>query len=729
MYSLYYICNTYRKVLYKFDTINDCSDINYRKRSYTDMKKDRVFSICGMCTGRCPVEVEVEGGRVKLIRGNRHYSGSGKICARGAAGVSFLYDRERPQYPMLRNGARGSGSWKKISWDEALDFVSGKLSSAIERNGAKTVALSDRGGPTTDFQKAFIRALGSPNYFNHHATCSNSVHNAHMSIAGLARNQVGYDYINSKYLVLYGRNLFESLVVGEVNDVLDMIESGGRVVYIDPRWTYTASKASESYIIRPGSDYAFNLALIHVILQKRLYNEEFVTENVIGLEKLREFVSACTPEWAEKETGISEGVIKKIAFESAEASPAVIFHPGWMTAWGSDDFYLRRSIYTLNALMGSYEAKGGLFINKTPKDLGVNVKSLLSSVPEIREERFDGAGTKFPHLGPQWGLGQMLPDAIESESPYPIRAYIAMRHDPLASMPDPDRFRKALSKLDLLVSIDVNYSETAWFSDIILPESTFLERTDHVIARNGLNPKLIVRKKAVDPVFDTKARSFIFTSLARRLGIGKFFPYESIEEYIEQQLSDTDFTLEDFNEKGFVELSDKPLWRKRKEGLQFKTPSGKLELYSERPEKKSIPSFIKYNPPPLPEPGSFRLLTGKKAVHTQGRTTLNNAVLNELASDNYLWINRPAALNMGITEGEEVEISGGGNTFTMKVRLTDHIHREAVFMLHGFGDSVPLRSRSYNKGVSDVKLQSGLLKASVGGNCPLTECEVKIRKI
>jgi thiosulfate reductase/polysulfide reductase chain A len=518
------------------------------------------------------------------------------------------------------------------------------------------------------------------------------------------------------------------LGTGEAKNVIDMIEAGGKMVYIDVRWNFTANKAYKFFIIRPGTDYALNLALINMIIREGLYDAEFVDRWVVGFEELKKFIIPYTPEWAERETGIPAREITRIAHEASEAKPSVLFHPGWMTAWTSQDFYLRRAIYTLNALMGSYEAKGGIFINKTPADVGVKLNTLLSQAPKVKEERFDGCGTKYPHLGAQWGLAQALPYAILNEDPYPIKAYIVMRHDPLASLPDPEEFKNALNRLDLIVSIDVNYSETGWFSDIILPESTYLERTDHVISRNGLKPALALRKQVVEPRFDSKPRWYIFKALAERLGVGQYFPYNDIDELIAWQLKETGYKLEDFNKTGVIYLTKDPIWFDRKEGLKFKTPSGKLEVISESLEKNGIPSFVPYEPPQgLPE-GTFRLVTSKIAVHTQGRTTLNNPVLNEIISENHLWINTNMAKKLGIKDNDLVEVSSGGVTQKIKAKLTDLIHPEAVFMLHGFGDSVPLRTRSYNKGVSDVKLQKGLLKITIGGNCPLTECTVSVKK-
>ncbi len=683
-----------------------------------------------MCTVRCPIMVEVEDGAVRHIWGNPHVFGGQQLCPRGAAGKAFEYDDERPQYPMIRDGERGSGRWKRATWDEALGFISDKLKAVIEKHGAKSVILSDRGGAITDFQKTFIAAIGSPNYVNHHAVCSNSVHNANLSVTGYARNGLGYDYKNCKHLVVYGRNLLESLGTGEAGNVIDMIEAGGKMVYIDVRWNYTAAKAQKFHIIRPGTDYALNLALINSIIREHLYDAGFVERWTMGFEELKEFVSPYTPEWAEAETGIPAKEITGIAHGAAAARPSVIFHPGWMTAWRSDDFYLRRSIYALNALMGCYEAKGGIYINKGPGDAGVKLKTLLSQVPKPAGERFDGAGTKYPHIGAQWGMVQLIPHAILNEDPYPVKAYIVMRHDPLASVPDPETMKKAMDKLDLLVSIDVNYSETGWYSDVILPEDTYLERTDHIIARNGLKPGLIFRKKAVPPRFDTRPRSHIFRELAKRLGAGQYFPYETIEDLHKWQLEGTGVKPEDFKAKGLVNLAKEPIWLDRKDGLKFKTPSGKIEFFSGKLGKAGVPSFIPFERPEKPAEGSFRLATSKVAVHTQGRTTSNNPLLSELVPENELWINTDRASGLGIKNGDMVEIScEDAPAQRIRAKLTDFIHPEAVFMLHGFGDTVPVRSRSYGRGASDVRLQRGALRVTTGGNCPLAECIVSVRRV
>jgi thiosulfate reductase/polysulfide reductase chain A len=162
--------------------------------------KESVFSICGMCTVRCPIRVEVEDGIVKWIEGNPHDPGmAGRLCAKGSAGLAMEYDYERPQYPLIRKGKRGEGEWERASWDEVLDHITRKLKPIIDEFGGKAVALSDRGGPFRDIHRSFLRAIGSPNYYNHDCTCARNVQHAAISLFGSGRKTFNYDFKNCKW--------------------------------------------------------------------------------------------------------------------------------------------------------------------------------------------------------------------------------------------------------------------------------------------------------------------------------------------------------------------------------------------------------------------------------------------------------------------------------------------------------------------------------------------------
>ena len=158
-----------------------------------------------------------------------------------------------------------------------------------------------------------------------------------------------------------------------------------------------------------------------------------------------------------------------------------------------------------------------------------------------------------------------------------------------------------MDKCDLLVSIDTNYSEFGWYSDVILPESTFLERDNFIVQQKGLKPRLTLRRKAVEPKYNTKSSWEIFTELANRLGLEETFPFKTIEELWAWQLEPTGYTMADFDAKGFIELSASPVFYDRdKLDGQFKTPSGKIEIISELLTKTGLPSLKPFVSPPLP---------------------------------------------------------------------------------------------------------------------------------
>src|SRR4030042_1151294 len=250
-----------------------------------------VYSICFMCTVRCPIRGLVENDDVKWVEGNPHVAGiEGALCAKGSAGLALLHDHERPQYPMIRDGDRGAGQWKKATWDEALNYVAASLKDIIKKHGPQSVVFGERTNLNTHISKTFMKALGSPNHFTHDALCKGSVNTAFRSLTGYTDAQVGIDYANSRYVVLYGRNIFEALEIKPINNLLSAMEKGAKLTYIDPRVSITATKADRYWMIRPGTDLALNYALIHTIRKELLHDAPYVRRWVKGLKELQALV-------------------------------------------------------------------------------------------------------------------------------------------------------------------------------------------------------------------------------------------------------------------------------------------------------------------------------------------------------------------------------------------------------------------------------------------------------
>jgi thiosulfate reductase/polysulfide reductase chain A len=685
-----------------------------------------------MCTVRCPIQVKVENDDVTWIQGNPHVGGiEGALCAKGSAGLALLHDHERPQYPMIRTGPRGAGQWRRASWEDALEYVADKLRPILQEHGGHSLLFGERTNLNTHINKTFMKALGSPNHFTHDALCKGSVNTAFRSLTGLTDAQMAIDYANTRHIIMYGRNIFESLEIAPLNNLLKAMDKGAKLTYIDPRVNVTATKAHRYWMIRPSTDLALNYALINTILNEKLYDHDFVHRWVSGLDELTAFVKPYTPEWAATETGIPAAEIVALAREAAEVKPAVVFHYGYRGAHHPNEIYLRRSLIILNALMGSIEAKGGLIIRKGPKatgrgDIG---KYVSQEFPKITVHRFDGSGLEaFPITDSSHGNPQMLAHAILNEDPYPIKALIINRFEPLQSIPDTTKVRQALDKLDLIVAIDVNFSEIAWYADVILPESMYLERADSIQLVSGPRPQLRIRRQAVSPRYDTKPAWQIIKELANRLDVGQYLPFETIEDIWNFQLKDMGVKLEDFDAKGFVALTDKAIMMDRKDGLKFPTPSGKIELVSSLMEKAGIPSFVPYEPVLPPPEGQVRLMVGRCAAHTHV-STQNNALLNELVPENEIWIQTTVAAKLGIKDGGYVELlSPLGTKGKIRAKVTDFIHPEAAFMLHGFGKTVPAQTRAYQKGASDALLQKNI-SDKVGGSPALDETMVQVLPI
>jgi thiosulfate reductase/polysulfide reductase chain A len=682
-----------------------------------------------MCSVRCPIKVTVKDGQVTFIEGNPKVAGiDGSLCPRGSAGIALLYDAQRLQSPMIRTGARGAGQWRKASWDEAYDFIAEKLQAIVKKHGGHSVALTERTNLATHVSKTFLKAIGSPNHFTHDALCKGSVNTACRSLFAYTDAQMGIDYKNTKHMVLYGRNLFEAIAVKEVNSMMDALAAGAKITYIDPRVSITATKAHRFWMIRPGTDLALNYALIHVVLKERLYDAEYVDKWVLGLNELQDFVQGYTPEWAEKETGIPAGEIVAFAREVSRDKPAVVFHFGYRGAHHVNEIYLRRSILILNALMGAVEAKGGIFFKKGPGEVGAKPARKLTEqkFPAIKVPRCDKVGTKeFPLPDPDHGVPQMLPHAILNEDPYPVKALFVYRFEPLMSIPDTNLTRKALDKLDLIVTRDINWSDIAWYSDVVLPESVYLERTDCLQQANGQKPQMFLRRQAVPPRYDTREWPMIAKQIGERIGIGEFFPYDDMEALVRWQLEGTGFALEDFDKIGFVAYTDKQILWDRREGLKFKTPSKKIEFKSALLEGAGFPSFPPYEPLPALTGESFRLITGRHALHTHV-STQNNPYLSELMPENVLWINTQRAAALGIKDGGRVTVASPQGSGEIKAFVTDLIHPDAVFMLHGFGHQARLASRSFNKGVSDALLEANITD-KVGGSPALHDTIVTVK--
>src|SRR5260370_8496256 len=327
-----------------------------------EAQRVEIPTTCEMCVNKCLLMAVVENGVIYKLNPNPENPKSrGMLCARGNAGMLQVSDSARLKRPLIRVGNRGEGHWRPASWDEAFDFAAKKLTELKDKYGPQGTLWSS----TETFPEVFFQnlgaAFGSPNQVRHPSLCLASVNLAYSLTFGTVPS---FDLLNSTYIIMSGANRLESFITP---DTMDLIESAdyrkAKLIYLDPRFTVTASKADEWYPIRPGTDLASLLpTLTRTVLDPR-YDKEFVTSYTLGLDKLVEHVKPFTPDWAEAETEIPAQDITRIAREFADAAPRAVYYAGRRSSWYREDFQMRRAQAILNAVVGSWDREGGMVPN------------------------------------------------------------------------------------------------------------------------------------------------------------------------------------------------------------------------------------------------------------------------------------------------------------------------------------------------------------------------------
>lgn len=316
----------------------------------------KVKSFCEMCSSRCQIEARVVDGKCDFIQGNPLFSSNKtSVCARGGAGVNQLYDKDRIVKPLIRDGERGSGKWREASWDEALKYCADKLNEIKEKNGPEAVVFTSKSGESHGQMVNFACSYGSPNIFSHWSCCPITEKIAVPHTFGASPSR---DYGSAKYILNFGHNLFEGIDISKTKKLAQVAASEGtKLVVLEPRFSVVASKADEWLPVRPGTDLAFVMALIHVWLRDGKYDKKFVEEYTVGIEQLTEAVKDSTPEWQEALTGIKAATVERIADEIYKAAPSVIIDWGHKTTTTRAEYQRTRAICIANALMGNFEKK------------------------------------------------------------------------------------------------------------------------------------------------------------------------------------------------------------------------------------------------------------------------------------------------------------------------------------------------------------------------------------
>lgn len=673
-----------------------------------------VASLCEMCVWRCGLLAKIKDGRVAKLEGNPdHPHSKGRLCPRGQAGIATAYDPDRVLTPLVRVGTRGEGKFRKASWEEALDVVAAQMTSIKDKYGPEAMVFSSTHNLSQVQFENLLQAYGSPNYGTQRSLCFNAMIVSNLMTYGMEEPARRYDGL--KYIILTGRNLAEAISNSETGELIEAIANGAKLVSLDPRFTKTAAKAAEWLPIRPGTDLAFHLALIHVIIDEGLYNQRFVENYTSGFSDLAASVQPFTPDWAAPITEIPAETITRIAREFAEAAPFALAHNGWRTSNFVNSFQAERAIGILNALVGNW----GISLRPAGGEEGGALgKPPQPPYPRVSALRLDGVPWKYPFVPLKIGVFQQLRDSMLEANPYKAHGWFISRQNPVLSLPDRQRTLATMGSLDFIATVDVIMNDTAWFSDVVLPEASYLERYDPL---SVMGDRAFIRQPVIEPQGEAKSALWIYKQLGERLGIGDFFRYEDEEDYLRQQLAPLGIQLEEVRTKGYVELSGGGV-----DTYHWNTPSGKIELKSSTLDSAGFAGIPGWEEPPRPAAGQFYLLTGKGARQTQFGTQ-NNQLLHKYDDEPRLWINAQTAASQGLSDNDMVEVTSEVGTIYVRVLVTEAIRPDCVYMMPGFGHLSKGLTTAYGLGASDSDLHVTYTDPISGGQA-LTQTFVTVKK-
>ncbi len=690
-----------------------------------------VKSFCYTCPWTCPIDVFVRDGKIVYHKGNDAAPNNiGTRCAKGMASAWVTRDPDRLRHPLLRTNPKGEpGRFKRISWDEAFDFIAEKLSAIRDRWGPEAVAYLTHHDPNGIFMVQLISQLyGTPNVsIGHGSACEGDRRSACVTTFGHIFPM--HDFANAKYALLWGMNVLgANQALFESRGLLEAKKRGCKVVVIDPSFTETAQKADEWIPTKPGTDAAMALAMNHVIVDEGLYDAAFVNDLCEGFDGFRDHLRerGYTPEWAAPICGVDAQIIRRLAREFATTKPAIsaIFKgSGYYTNGAAAG----RACYLLDAITGQVDGPGNLHLQEfapigMPAEIPEEAMTKPSKPPLAHAMGYKlTAPTSYPVL-PEVPNAR-LPDAVLNDDPYPMRGLIVHAANPVMSDPNRERMQAMFAGLELAVAVEIYMSETALECDLVLPNTSFFEQAE---IRQGLwlGAEAILGQPAVAPVGEAMPMYDIVKGIADRMGWGEYFDFERWEDWAENRIENLPIGLDELKRNGF--WAGEIHYDKPAKGLA--TNSGKVEIYSHAYADAGLCPYPEWQERSVIPDDEYPLqLTHSKLSMHCNIVTQNNPMLMEICGENWVEINRLDAARYRVSDGQMVILESPKDKIEIRAKVVEGLTPGAVSVRHGHGfGHWAMGSIAKGKGAHSNNLMDTHTNPFTGTSS-FNECKVRIR--
>ena len=621
----------------------------------------------------CGMLVDVEGDQLVGVRGDPDNPDSrGFLCVRGQASREIIGNPARLLHPLIRD--RRDDAFRRATWSEALD----RIATGIAAESPEATALwPGHGTFATNYGTRinaqlfarFANFLGGQ-FFNPTMICW-GLGAFGLALTGMQEVHTKEDMgRHSALILLWGANL-----TSQPNTARHLNEArarGAKVVAVDVRHTEATAKADSVLLLRPGTDAALALALIHVICEERLFDAAFIEKHTAGFDALAEHVRACSPQWAAAITGIAAGRIVDLARLYAGTRPAMIVLGGSSMHKGDNGWQAARAIACLPGLTGNVGLPGAGF---GPRHGASAHGRGLASVIEPQRRK------------PGSALPNQMAAFVEALTEGRIANLLLLGTNMLSSFADTGKVAEGLARTRLVVSYDLFLNETARrFADVVLPSTSWLEE----LGCKAAFTHLYLMELALPPAGETRSAPWVMRELAARLGLDGFFPWASDEALFDAILDHPatgHATVASLRAQGGI--GQLRVSHVANPTLEFDTPSGRIEFHSEDAARLGLPALPAWQPPAGDAVAGRYPLTltqGRTLAHFHGFYN-NGRELPTLArreSEPRVWISLTDAATRGLSEGSRIRVHNARGALEARAHVTDRIPAGTLWLRDGW---------------------------------------------
>lgn len=635
---------------------------------------------CFICNQGCDAVVHVRDGAVVRVEGDTSsVVTKGTLCAKGLASREIAHHPDRLLYPMKRAGSRGEGAWQRISWDEALDTVAGRLGSIERKSGPESIVLAT--GTNRGWVRYFMRfcnAYGKQWIGPGIAQCFYPRITGQTLVLGTnAMENPHYDA--TQCMLVWGVNPTNTWPVKGMG-MMDARRRGARMIVVDPFFSEAASRADLWLSLRPGTDTALLLAMLHTIISEDLYDRNFVERWCYGFEELRQRVSEYPPDKVEQITWVPAGMIREAARTYALTRPASVTQCLSIDQV-ADTISTSRCLAMMAALTGNIDVPGGNLITMLRQ---VPPGAAHSGAPWVTQEQHARRlGSKeYPLLAGNACVitpsahNHTVWNAILTGQPYPVKAIYCHGSNMLLSYANTKMVSEALGKLEFLAVADLFMNETARMADILLPAASWMERESVTQNEQTSIDHFHLQQKTIQRG-ECRSDISIVNDLAARLGFGdRMFPTDAA--YFDFLLQPSGLTFEGFRERGSIAF---PHVYRKYESEGFRTPSGKVQLYDEKLKALGydpLPAYREPDESPISTPNLAEeyplIITTGGRVPVFRHTELRNiAILREIVPELEASINPETAAALNIKDGDTIIVESPRGSMEARAHVTEGI--------------------------------------------------------